>query len=445
MKLILCFIIITALVVVDGQKYELPLEKVPNKDEDYPAPVPLDFDSSLNDSSNGNQAESRTSSRESSSFLNTILSPLRTTYERAISLFSHANGSSPTMDSIRMQAFKAYLSIYNKTYPPEELQHRAELFFERRKLIDESIKLYQQGKALFSLRENSFVDWEENELKSLTGLSKPDKKELLLVNSEAPSDENKYLVYRSDDNSNNNLLENELFVGAKIPASKDWRDTGCVSTPINQMKCGACYAIATMSVIETMRCLNSNSSPTLSPQQIVDCSTPRTGYQNFGCQGGWPTRVLKYLQEYGVATRESCYPFVRKQNACRLDEMESKRGCTLNASPTDRNRIQYKVLNNERDILYHVANTGPVVTVMKATSRFLYYGRGIFDDPTCSRRSDDVDHAIVIVGYGQENGVDYWLIKNSWGTTTWGQGGYGKYKRGTNVCSIGHWGWVVTG
>lgn len=384
---------------------------------------------------------------ESHSLFGSFFRPL---FKRAKALFGEER-----IDAVRLQAYKVFLRLYNKTYPPEEMQRRAKIFFDRRKEIEASVHDFLEGKALFSMGENAFTDWDEEELKKLAGVSpphslselSPEEREVVseLSAVSRPKREAQNATEGEEAWQGEEEEEQNLLVGAEIPTSRDWRETGCVSTPINQLKCGACYAIATMSVVESMRCLNTASSPTLSPQHIVDCATTRAGYQNFGCDGGWPTRVLKYLQDTGVATRESCYPFVRRQQTCQVRTMKARDGCTVNASPTGKNRIQYKVLNNERDILYHVANTGPVVTVMKASDKFLYYSKGIFDDPRCSRRRDDVDHAIVIVGYGRENNVNYWLIKNSWGTTTWGEGGYGKYKRGTNACSIGHWGWVVTG
>lgn len=47
----------------------------------------------------------------------------------------------------------------------------------------------------------------------------------------------------------------------------------------------------------------------------------------------------------------------------------------------------------------------------------------------------DVNHAVLLTGYGSEDGVDFWNIKNSWGAT-WGASGYFKMARGVNMCAI---------
>lgn len=382
----------------------------------------------------------------SGGLFNFIWRPIRSTFEQAKRLIVHPLDSvNDGIDSVRSQSFEIFMRLYNKTYSPEEIPRRMELFFSRRKQIEESVKSFREGKSLFAMSENPYLDWDDDELKMLTGVSIPNESELL-PEEQHVENELKEMTPVNGSVRVTRSIEDNLIVKApeRIPAAKDWRTSGCISTPMNQGKCGACYAIATMSVVESMHCLSKVSSPILSPQQIVDCSTVRAGYKNYGCDGGWPTRVLKYLQDHRIVSRESCYPFVRRQNACKLSTAKSTEGCTLAASFKS-NRVQYKVLTNEQDILYHVANTGPVITVMQASDKFVYYGKGIFDDPKCSRRRDDVDHAIVIVGYGRRSGVDYWIIKNSWGTSEWGEGGYGLYRRVKNACSIGHWGWVVTG
>lgn len=45
-------------------------------------------------------------------------------------------------------------------------------------------------------------------------------------------------------------------------------------------------------------------------------------------------------------------------------------------------------------------------------------------------------HAVNLPGYGTKSGTKYWLIQNSWGAHSWGDQGYGKIMRGTNLCGI---------
>lgn len=391
--------------------------------------------------------------------IGSLTSPLRAIGQQARGLLGRRADSlggfvQDNLELLQANAFKMFARVYNKTYSARELPKRMRLFFERRKEIEESVRAFAAGQLPFMMRENAYLDWDEQELRTLTGVSPPKSAAEWAAEQQAAGQQValggakrfRRSLGQSGGDQDDELDPSEslnltVLAPRSIPAHKDWRLSGCVAAPVNQQKCGCCYAIATVGVLESMRCLRQVSSPTLSAQQIVDCATPRAGYQNFGCNGGWPTRALKYLQDKGVAARDSCYPLVLRQEVCKLNRVKQVPGCTLAPSPAG-GRLRYKVLTNERDILYHVANTGPVITVMRATDRFLYYGSGIFDDPKCSRRSSDVDHAIAIVGYGRENGQDYWLIKNSWGAG-WGQQGYGKYRRGTNACSIGHWAWVI--
>ena len=68
---------------------------------------------------------------------------------------------------------------------------------------------------------------------------------------------------------------------------------------------------------------------------------------------------------------------------------------------------------------------------------FFCYRSGIYHDPACNNPndSDDVDHEVDIVGYGTDSGIDYWIVRNSWGAF-WGESGYFRITRGVNQCQI---------
>ena len=85
-----------------------------------------------------------------------------------------------------------------------------------------------------------------------------------------------------------------------------------------------------------------------------------------------------------------------------------------------------------------VATHGAVLTGVAAAGAFSQYQGGIFSG--CSS-SAELDHAVVVVGYGTQDGQDYWLVKNSWGSS-WGEKGFIRVKRGVKMCGIG--GTIVT-
>jgi cathepsin L len=77
---------------------------------------------------------------------------------------------------------------------------------------------------------------------------------------------------------------------------------------------------------------------------------------------------------------------------------------------------------DERALMEAVAQQ-PVVAGIVVTYGFQTYARGIYVEQSLSQENIVGYHAVLIVGYGTENGVDYWIIKNSWGED-WGEQGY---------------------
>ncbi|KAK7880626.1 hypothetical protein WMY93_032736 [Mugilogobius chulae] len=98
----------------------------------------------------------------------------------------------------------------------------------------------------------------------------------------------------------------------------------------------------------------------------------------------------------------------------------------------------YGVKPTEDQLKQAVAAYGPIsVAVRSSLKGFLYYKSGIFSDPACRGQ---VDHGVLVVGYGTEGASDYWIVKNSWGTG-WGEKGYIRIARNkSNMCSIASYG-----
>ena len=82
---------------------------------------------------------------------------------------------------------------------------------------------------------------------------------------------------------------------------------------------------------------------------------------------------------------------------------------------------------------------GPVgISVNAECNSFQMYGSGLFYGTLCNTDSSSLDHAVTLVGYGYEDDTEYFLLRNSWGTS-WGENGYMKIVNngnGNGVCGM---------
>jgi len=206
------------------------------------------------------------------------------------------------------------------------------------------------------------------------------------------------------------------FVG--LPASVDWRSSGAVTPVKDQGQCGSCWAFSTTGVLEGAWKIAKGNLVSLSEQQLVDCDNT-----NYGCNGGWPVDALSWLKSKGSDT-EASYPYTAHGGTCHAATIGAYVG-TYAQLPK----------GSESSLQTATANVGPVSVCIDASKySFQAYKSGVYNEPTCS--STNLDHAVLVVGYGTENGQDYWLVKNSWGTG-WGEQGYIKMSRNkNNQCGI---------
>ncbi|KAL4199868.1 hypothetical protein AMTRI_Chr03g146940 [Amborella trichopoda] len=208
-----------------------------------------------------------------------------------------------------------------------------------------------------------------------------------------------------------------------VPSSLDWRDKGAVTNVKDQGSCGACWAFSATGAIEGINKIVTGSLISLSEQEIIDCDTT----YNSGCGGGLMDYAFKWVtKNHGIDT-EKDYPYREVQGSCIKDKAE-RHVVTIDGH-TD-------IPSNSEDLILQAVAKQPVsVGICGSERSFQLYSSGIFSGPC----STSLDHAVLIVGYGSKNGVDYWIVKNSWGTS-WGMDGYMHMLRNSGdsqgVCGI---------
>ena len=208
------------------------------------------------------------------------------------------------------------------------------------------------------------------------------------------------------------------------PASIDWRTKGVVSAVRDQGQCGSCWAFATTANAESAWAISKGQLLDLSEEYLVDCAQG-VGYFNMGCNGGNPDSAFKYMITNGQCS-ESSYPYVAGTTKTA--------GTCHSCSSVTKYSACYDVTSNDQVALKGAVSKTPVVIAIEADTRYFQsYSGGILTSTSCGT---SLDHAVEIVGYGEDNGVKYWTVRNSWGPT-WGEQGYVRILRSDSTNDIG--------
>jgi len=245
-----------------------------------------------------------------------------------------------------------------------------------------------------------------------------------------------------------------------VPTELDWRKKGAVTPVKDQGQCGSCYAFSTTGNIEGQWVAAGNQLVSLSEQEFVSCVavTPPGGQ----CHGGLPSLNFKWLMDNrnGDVLTESAYPYGSHDfwsppctQVCRdiLDPSQSDWcstscycltplcpadtcDCKSNGTHVGATITGWKTLpSDEEQMRAYLAEHGPVSIGVDSMSAWQHYQGGIVTD--CAQGMND--HAVLLVGFGEENGTSYWIIKNSW-AESWGESGYMRAEFGTNQCNLNH-------
>ncbi|WOK93226.1 hypothetical protein Cni_G01921 [Canna indica] len=218
-------------------------------------------------------------------------------------------------------------------------------------------------------------------------------------------------------------LKTRRLAKAVLPKTKDWRKEGIVSPVKNQGQCGSCWTFSTTGALESAYAQATGKNISLSEQQLVDCAN---AFNNFGCQGGLPSQAFEYIKYNGGLDTEESYPYSGTNGICNFkpENVGVRVIGSINITKGAEDELQYAVgLIRPVSVAYHVARD------------FIFYKSGVYTSDICRNTEMDVNHAVLAVGYGVEDGMPYWLIKNSWGED-WGMHGYFKMELGKNMCGI---------
>lgn len=186
----------------------------------------------------------------------------------------------------------------------------------------------------------------------------------------------------------------------------DWRDWGIVNPIRNQESCGSCWAFMSTANAETNYAIHFGTLHQLSEQHLVSCDP-----YNLGCQGGWPTDAYRFWQEEGTIDLAD-YPYTNDEAACYQEDVENRV-----FYPTGYVNTQgYSAAEFKASLREY-----PLGVAFGVANEFYYYFSGVYTGE-CEA---GVNHGMVAVGFGydDEEGLDYAIVRNSWGTN-WGEDGY---------------------
>ena len=194
----------------------------------------------------------------------------------------------------------------------------------------------------------------------------------------------------------------------------------------NQQSCGSCWSFSTTCTLEfaynKLKSLSKDTLVNLSESQLVDCAFP---YGSQGCSGSWVDSAMYYVQDNGQELTSEYGAYVPKEQECTYNDKKltiQKKTVTF-----------VNVPQNDPVALENAAVDHVVSVIIDSSKLSSYTGGVITESPGL-----EMNHAVSLVGYGHDDkqGVDYWLVRNSWGTD-FGEKGYFRVLKDLSVKGFG--------
>ncbi|XP_048414119.1 digestive cysteine proteinase 2-like isoform X2 [Stegostoma tigrinum] len=217
----------------------------------------------------------------------------------------------------------------------------------------------------------------------------------------------------------------DRYMSTVVPLSVDWRLYGAVTPVKDQAVCGSCWSFAATGALEGALYLKTGNLVPLSQQMLMDCTW---GFGNHGCDGGLEWQTFEWIMKHGgIADAEHYGSYMGQNGFCHYNQstLTAKLNSYTSVTPGDSEALKMAIFKN-----------GPVAVGMDCAHKsFQFYSSGVYYEPTCGNDLEDLNHAVLAVGFGTLAGQPYWLIKNSW-STYWGNDGYILMSMKDNNCGV---------
>jgi cathepsin L len=195
-----------------------------------------------------------------------------------------------------------------------------------------------------------------------------------------------------------------------LPPALDWRSKGVVTKVKDQGSCGGCWSFSAAETLESHIAINTGKLFVLSEQELLSCTPDKQDCGGTGgCNGATQELAFAYVSQAGITTEQQ-WPYEAVTGTCAWGKKTPVANIT--------GYVELPV--NNYTALMNAVQTMPIA-ISAAAEPWMSYETGVFNSDCGS----DVDHAIVLEGYGHDSasGLDYYLVRNSW-SASWGEEGY---------------------
>jgi C1A family cysteine protease len=290
------------------------------------------------------------------------------------------------------------------------------IVFEKWAHNDKYIEDFNNKNYTFILGHNQFSGMDSNEFSAYLGYSKK---------------------YESVSNLRGNVIkvsmDGEFASFVSLPLSVNWVENGAVTDVKDQGQCGSCWSFSTTGALEGTYYIKYGDLVSFSEQQLVDCDNLKNGGRDHGCNGGLMDNAYSWISKNGGLCSESSYPY---SSGTKKTSGTCMKTCSL-IYGSDVDSFEDVTPNSDIAMMSALVNQPVSIAIEANQKEFQLYKSGVFTT-SCGT---NLDHGVLVVGYGNIDDEDYYLVKNSWGTT-WGTDGYiylgrgSQYNDGAGQCGL---------